>query len=511
MTPVGGVILFSFCLRLQNQTLTTSFSNWRDSAKAEISWAEGLGCLWKWVSRAPLTDTSILVLFFLFLPWAAILSMEVGDPVVESASSNHFANKGFNLHIFLKLSWRASNLQMVVWLKTFPYKVPRASPTSAWVKPSLIRLCLNCLANCSRSSEEGASSSPDPGSPGWRWWWRRWSGWWWEWLLFRLVSRSWWSDMTEDKEEESPDPAPDPVPPPPEEDDPLIAGWSTWCPFPGPANIPFMEYAGWCCRGDEPLEWGEAWWPPIPAIDMDDGCHGGDGMWEGGGRWWAWRWAERSVCPEGLMSCKECILAAEAHGFVEWWWSLPWDRPVIEAHWWWADRTEAVCPFGVCWWGWWGMYLSSTGVSLPTYPWDISWWWGWWWWWLERWLWRLEFKYGLDAPDAIRPKFHSMEGDSIPFKGGEGCREEESLSGISSQSTQSVNQTNLFHTLRKPRDWLIGVYDDEQDERVRVASINYFTPDKNSWFWLKTRNREQDSMMALILLSVFMMRVEMVM
>jgi hypothetical protein len=50
--------------------------------------------------------------------------MEVGDPVVESASSSHFWRRGFNLHIFLKLSCRASNLHMVVWLNTFPYRVP---------------------------------------------------------------------------------------------------------------------------------------------------------------------------------------------------------------------------------------------------------------------------------------------------------------------------------------------------------------------------------------------------
>ena len=47
-----------------------------------------------------------------------------------------------------------TNLQMVVWLKTLPYRVPRARPTSAWVKPNLIRRCLNCLANASRSSEK---------------------------------------------------------------------------------------------------------------------------------------------------------------------------------------------------------------------------------------------------------------------------------------------------------------------------------------------------------------------
>lgn len=107
----GGVILFSFCLLLQNQTRTTSFSSCRLSARPAISWADGLGCLWKWLSRAPLTETSILVRFLRFLPWAAILSMEVGEPVVLSASSNHFARRGFNLHMFLKLNCSASNLE----------------------------------------------------------------------------------------------------------------------------------------------------------------------------------------------------------------------------------------------------------------------------------------------------------------------------------------------------------------------------------------------------------------
>ena len=47
---------------------------------------------------------------------------------------------------------------MVVCENTFPYKVPRARPTSAWVNPSLIRRCLNCLAKDSRSSEKQESA-----------------------------------------------------------------------------------------------------------------------------------------------------------------------------------------------------------------------------------------------------------------------------------------------------------------------------------------------------------------
>ena len=102
--------------------------------------------------------TSMEVRFFRFRPWAAILSMDAEVPVVESASANHFLSKGINLHIFLKLNWRASNRQIVVWEKTLPYSVPNARPTSAWVNPNLIRLCLNCLAKDSRSSEKQASA-----------------------------------------------------------------------------------------------------------------------------------------------------------------------------------------------------------------------------------------------------------------------------------------------------------------------------------------------------------------
>lgn len=39
-----------------------------------------------------------------------------------SASSTHFCSRGRSLHMFLKLSCRASKRQMVVWLNTFPGK-----------------------------------------------------------------------------------------------------------------------------------------------------------------------------------------------------------------------------------------------------------------------------------------------------------------------------------------------------------------------------------------------------
>lgn len=76
-------------------------------------------------------ETSIEVRFLRLRPCAAILSMLAEVPVVESASLNHFLSSGINLHMFLKLSWRASNRQMVVCENTLPYRVPRAKPTSA--------------------------------------------------------------------------------------------------------------------------------------------------------------------------------------------------------------------------------------------------------------------------------------------------------------------------------------------------------------------------------------------
>lgn len=81
-----------------------------------------------------------------------------GFDILQSASSSHFCSSGFNLHIFLKLKLRASKRLIVVWEKSFPYSFPMASPTSPCVNPSLIRLCLNVLANCSNSSKSVVSS-----------------------------------------------------------------------------------------------------------------------------------------------------------------------------------------------------------------------------------------------------------------------------------------------------------------------------------------------------------------
>lgn len=43
-----------------------------------------------------------------------------GFAMLLSASSSHFCSNGFNLHIFLKLRFSASNREMVVWEKSFP-------------------------------------------------------------------------------------------------------------------------------------------------------------------------------------------------------------------------------------------------------------------------------------------------------------------------------------------------------------------------------------------------------
>lgn len=40
-----------------------------------------------------------------------------------SASSTHFCSRGRSLHMFFRLSCRASKRQMVVWLNTFPGEV----------------------------------------------------------------------------------------------------------------------------------------------------------------------------------------------------------------------------------------------------------------------------------------------------------------------------------------------------------------------------------------------------
>ncbi|KRX78187.1 Beta-1,4-N-acetylgalactosaminyltransferase bre-4 [Trichinella sp. T6] len=126
----------------------------------EISGAVGLGHLTNCCSKTALTELSIDVRFFRLRPWALIFSTGFWLQTELSASSSHFCSNGFNLHMFLKLSCKASNRHIVVWLNTLPYSVPRARPTSAWVKPSLIRRCLNCLANASKLLTSICPSSP---------------------------------------------------------------------------------------------------------------------------------------------------------------------------------------------------------------------------------------------------------------------------------------------------------------------------------------------------------------
>lgn len=136
----GGFILFSFCRLLQNQTLTTSFSIQRLSASIVISSDVGFGLAMNAFSKATLTLVSIEVLFFRRLPIVSgvvrgLLSAP-GLASVLSASSSHFWSKGFNLHMFLKLRFKASNRDIVVWEKSFPYNLPMARPTSPCVKPA---------------------------------------------------------------------------------------------------------------------------------------------------------------------------------------------------------------------------------------------------------------------------------------------------------------------------------------------------------------------------------------
>ena len=150
--------LFSFWRLLQNHTRITSLSMPRFSASMPISCADGLVFLQNSFSSALFTLTSMDVLFFRFRSWAPSLSMPLIAPLLLSASCSHLTSRGLSLHIFLKLSCKASKRQMVVWLNTFPYIVPRARPTSVWENPNLILCSLNSLANCSRSSDVGVSS-----------------------------------------------------------------------------------------------------------------------------------------------------------------------------------------------------------------------------------------------------------------------------------------------------------------------------------------------------------------
>ena len=144
LEEVAGLIRFSFCLLLQNQTLTTSRSICRLYETLAISSELGLGFRWNAFSSEPRIFVSILVRFFLRLPTGSIvcgtgLLYTIVPPfrLVFSASSSHLCRSGFSLHIFLKLRFRASNREMVVWLKSFPYSFPMARPTSPWVKPEV--------------------------------------------------------------------------------------------------------------------------------------------------------------------------------------------------------------------------------------------------------------------------------------------------------------------------------------------------------------------------------------
>ena len=115
----GGLMRFSFCLLLQNQTLTTSFSIHKELPNIVISSDVGLGFDKKALSSATRVLVSILVRFFLRRPlsesgveWA--LFKAVGLLRDASASSSHRWSNGFNLHIFLKLRFRASKRDIVV-------------------------------------------------------------------------------------------------------------------------------------------------------------------------------------------------------------------------------------------------------------------------------------------------------------------------------------------------------------------------------------------------------------
>lgn len=99
-------------------TRITSFSMFKFSARIEISSDVGFGFWMKALSSATLTVVSIEVRFFLLRPTASgvVCGLESALGLFRelSASSNHFCNRGFNLHMFLKDRLRASNLEIVV-------------------------------------------------------------------------------------------------------------------------------------------------------------------------------------------------------------------------------------------------------------------------------------------------------------------------------------------------------------------------------------------------------------
>lgn len=84
---------------------------------------------WKWKQINTFSKNCLILLFF-FLRLKEInrereiqtnsLAYPPGLEMLLSASSSHFCSNGFNLHIFLKLRLRASNLDMVVCEKSLP-------------------------------------------------------------------------------------------------------------------------------------------------------------------------------------------------------------------------------------------------------------------------------------------------------------------------------------------------------------------------------------------------------
>lgn len=71
LSGLPGLVRFSFCLRLQNHTRTTSFSIHKLSARLVISWLVGLELMKKAFSSATRTEVSIEVRFFRRRPMAS--------------------------------------------------------------------------------------------------------------------------------------------------------------------------------------------------------------------------------------------------------------------------------------------------------------------------------------------------------------------------------------------------------------------------------------------------------
>lgn len=190
-------IRFCFCRWLQNHTRTTFFFRSSFSAMAAIFSEEGRGWMAKYASKERFSGAAMDVRF-LFLSFPLKRSgLLLFSRYAASASSSQAWRTGLSAIMLLWDKVRDSNLQMVLWLSDPTPGILRlasADPTSAWVTPSLILLCLKRSANASSSLGSDSTSLTHAMPPctdrewGWamvaiawcscpmvcRWWWGCW-------------------------------------------------------------------------------------------------------------------------------------------------------------------------------------------------------------------------------------------------------------------------------------------------------------------------------------------------